>query len=94
MTDHEFNVEAMVHGYHIYYSVWDAAVDGEVLNCYREVGNTYYLSAIAVRKDAGTVGHIPRAISSICLIFYAEEELFHVGWMEAGGILQICHRED
>ena len=33
MTDHEFNVETMVHGYHIYQSVWDAVVDGEVLNC-------------------------------------------------------------
>ena len=31
MTDHEFNVEAMVRGYHIYQSVWDAAVDSEVL---------------------------------------------------------------
>ena len=40
MTDHEFNIEAMVRGYHIYQSVWDAAVDGKVLNCYREVGNT------------------------------------------------------
>ena len=45
----------MAHGYQ---SVGDAAVDGEVLNCYRKVGNTYDLSAVAIRKDAVTVGAI------------------------------------
>ena len=44
-------------------------MDGEVLNCYREVGNTHDPSAVAVRKDSVTVGHIPRAISSVCSIF-------------------------
>ena len=44
-------------------------MDGEVLNCYREVGNTHDPSAVAVRKDAMTVGDIPRGISSICSIF-------------------------
>ena len=38
-------------------------MDGEVLNCYREVENTHDPSAVAeavaVRKDAVTVGHIP-----------------------------------
>ena len=44
-------------------------MDGEVLNCYREVGNTHNPSAVAVRKDAVTVGYIPCAISSVCLNF-------------------------
>ena len=44
-------------------------MDGEVLNCYREVGNTPNPSAVAVRKDAVTVGYIPCAISSVCLNF-------------------------
>ena len=65
MTDHEFDDEAMLRGYHIYQSIWDAAVDGEVLNCCREVGNTHDPSAVAVRKDTVTIGHIPRAISSV-----------------------------
>ena len=30
ITDYEFNVEAMVYEYHIYQSVWDAAMDGGV----------------------------------------------------------------
>ena len=59
----------MVRGYHVYQYVWDAGMDGEALNCYREVGNTYDPCAVAVRKDAVTVGHVPRAISSVCLIF-------------------------
>ena len=33
------------------------------------MGNTHNPSAVAVRKDAVTVGHVPRAISSICSIF-------------------------
>ena len=33
--------------------IWDAAVDGEVLNCYREVGNTH---------DTVGVSNIPRVI--------------------------------
>ena len=44
-------------------------MDGEALNCYREVGNTHDPCAVAVRKDAVTVGHVPRAISSVCSIF-------------------------
>ena len=69
MIDHEFDVEAMVGEYHIYQSIWDAAVDGEVRNCYRKVGNTHDTSAVALRKDAVTIGHIPCAVSSVCLIF-------------------------
>ena len=59
----------MVRGYHNYQSVWDAAVDSEVLNCYREVGNTHDPSAVAVRKDAVIVGHIPCATYVLCLFF-------------------------
>ena len=44
-------------------------MDGEVLNCYREVGSTHDPSAVALRKDTVTVGHIPYAVSSVCSIF-------------------------
>ena len=59
MTDHKFDVEAMVREYFVYQSIW---MDGEILNCYGEVGNTYDPSAIALRKDAVRVGHIPHTI--------------------------------
>ena len=53
-------------------------MDGEVLNCYREVGNTHDPSAVAVRKDAVTVGHVPHAISSI---------LYLLNFLCRGGII-------
>ena len=44
-------------------------MDGELLNCCREVGNTHDPSAVVVTKDAVTIGHIPHTISSMCSIF-------------------------
>ena len=41
----------MVQEYHIYQSIWDAAMDGKVLNCYTEVGNTHNPLTVAVKKD-------------------------------------------
>ena len=48
MTYHKFNFKAMAFGYYIYQFGRDAAVDGEFLNCYREVGSTHNPSAIKV----------------------------------------------
>ena len=68
-----FSIEAMVRGYHVYQSVWEA-VNGEVLECSREIGNRSDPYAVAVTKSSRetggtvTVGHIPRKIS-ICSIF-------------------------
>lgn len=58
----------MIQGYHIYKEVWDAEVDEELL-CEREVGNRSDTFAVAVKKGAVTVGHVPQNISSICSIF-------------------------
>ena len=52
-----FSVEAMVRGYHIYRSVWEAAV-GEQLNCIREVGNRSDTFAVAVVKANDTINTI------------------------------------
>ena len=68
-----FSIEAMVRGYHVYQSVWEA-VNGEVLECSWEIGNRSDPYAVAVTKSSEetggtvTVGHIPRKIS-ICSIF-------------------------
>ena len=59
----------MVRGYHHYKAIWDAAIDGEVLSCEREVGNVHDTFAVAVKKDGIIVGHCPRKISSLCSIF-------------------------
>ena len=67
--DHVFSIQAVVHGYHYYKSIWEAAIDGEVLACEREVGNVHDTFAVSVKKDGIIVGHCPRKISSICSIF-------------------------
>jgi len=59
----------MVREYHVYQSIWDAAIDGENLECFREVCNIHDPSAVAIRKDDSVVGHIPRAISAACSSF-------------------------
>ena len=59
----------MVRGYHVYQSIWDAANDGEELECCREIGNIHDPSAVAIRKDGMIVIYVPRAISAICSSF-------------------------
>ena len=50
-----FSIEAMVRGYHVYQSVWEA-VNGEVLECSREIGNRSDPYAVAVMKSSGEAG--------------------------------------
>ena len=66
---HSIAIEAMVRGYHVYQLIWDAAIDGKNLECFREVGNIHDPSAVAIRKDASIVGHVPRALSAVCSSF-------------------------
>ena len=69
--EYEFSVQAicMVRGNHIYQNIWDAACDGELLNCKRQIGNPHDPSAVAVKKGTTVVGHVSRIISTICSIF-------------------------
>ena len=67
--DHVFSIQAVVRGYHYYKSIWEAAINGEVLACKREVGNVHHTFAVSVKKDGIIVGHCPRKSSSICSIF-------------------------
>ena len=64
-----FSVQAMIRGYHVYKVIWEAAIDGEVLLCDREVGNIHDTFAVVVKKDGVIVGHCPRKISSLCSNF-------------------------
>jgi len=56
----------MIREYYVYQSIWDAAIDGKNLECFREVGNIHDPLAVAIRKDDSVVGHVPRAISAVC----------------------------
>ena len=62
----------MVHGYHVYMSIWDAACDGEALPCDGEIGNGHDSSAVAVKKGSVIVGHVPRTISTVCSSFICQ----------------------
>ena len=64
--DHTFIVQTAVRGFHIYQCIWDAANNGEILCCEREVGNSDDPSAVAIKKGVTTVGHVPRKIFTIC----------------------------
>jgi len=44
-----FSVQAMIRGYHIYKAIWEAAIDGEVLLCEREVSQ-YVCSGCEERR--------------------------------------------
>ena len=51
---------------HVYQCIWEAANDGKILRCEIEVGNSDDPSAVAIKKGATTVGHVPRKISTSC----------------------------
>ena len=65
-----YTVATIVHGYHVYRSVWEAAV-GQVLPCQRERSNTHDPYAVAIVDGARgvIVGHVPYYISAVCYLF-------------------------
>ena len=71
MEDERFAVESCIRGYHIYKDNWTPDLNNpEVLSCTRESGNIHDLYAVAIRNITNDiVGHVPRAISTLCSIF-------------------------
>ena len=63
-----YSIPSMVHGYHKYLHVWDAAI-GEILPCNSEDSNLHDPYTMAVKKGTITVGHVPKKISCICSVF-------------------------
>ena len=58
-----------VRGYHVYQSVWDAAI-GEILTCEREPSNSQDRYAVAVKKEGSSiVGQLPKNVSRACSLF-------------------------
>lgn len=47
---------------------------GEELPCKRERGNPHDPFAVAVCKEANTVGHLPHTISSACYMFLGKSD--------------------
>ena len=65
----EIVVDSCVHGFHIYQEIWTPVI-GECLHCKRERDNAEDRHAVAVSKLVDmVVGHVPRNISCLCLVF-------------------------
>ena len=52
----EWEVDSCVRGYHVYESIWEAAL-GEQIGCTREPLNTNDRYAVALKKDGAVIGH-------------------------------------
>ena len=74
MEGHTFSVEAMIRGHHIYKEIW-TPVEGEVLPCTREVGNSRDPMAVAVKKELVLLVTCPGIFLLYARSFYGEEVL-------------------
>ena len=74
-VDSSFTREGMVRGYHVYNSIWEEAYIGEELLCQRDKDNRHDPYAVAVMKSATIVGHLPRKVSTLCLLFIRRGEM-------------------
>ena len=61
-------VESCVRGFHMYQDIWTLTT-GERLSCQTEDSNAFDPYAVAIRKSANVIGHVPRKISAACSLF-------------------------
>ena len=63
-------LEPVIHGYHVYQAVWDAAV-GEILPCQQEPGKIHDSYAVTLVRRGNIVSHMPLAILFVYTYIYA-----------------------
>jgi len=63
-----FITDSVIRGHHVSKSYFTPVV-GRILPCVNERGNVHDIYAVAVKDDDTIVGHVPRAISSVCHMF-------------------------
>ena len=68
VSTEEIEIASCVRSYHVYRHIWTAAV-GEGLDCVKEPTNASDRYAVAIIKDGTIVGHLPKKISRVCLLF-------------------------
>ena len=61
-------VESCVCDFHMHQDIW-MLTTGERLSCQTEDSNAFDPYAVAIRKSANVIGHVPRKISAACLLF-------------------------
>ena len=64
----EYERDLYVCGFNVNHDTWEAA-DGEVLDCKKGPGNTKDRHAVAVKKEATVIGHLPKKTSRVCSLF-------------------------
>lgn len=64
----EATISSCVRGYHVYKDIWSSS-PGQKFTCNREFGYARDRYAVAVVRNAETIGHIPKRISQVCSIF-------------------------
>ena len=69
-----YQMESCIHRFHIYKEVWTPFI-GERLGCAREKSNREDPFAVAMKRGTETVGHVPRTISFICMLFLRQRVL-------------------
>ena len=60
-------VEGCVRGFYVYQDIWIPTIR-ECLSCQTEDSSAFDLYAVANRKSANVIGHVPRKISAACSI--------------------------
>ena len=61
-------VDSCVRGFHVYQDIWTPTT-GECLSCQTEDSNAFDPYAVAIRKSANVIGHVPQKISAACSLF-------------------------
>ena len=88
----EFEKASCIRGFHVYQDNWTPIL-GERLVCKNGSGNPRDQYAVAVCKAGDEiVGHLPRKISTMCLILFGGVELITAQFQGDGNIQGIFHR--
>ena len=61
-------IDSCIRGFHEYKAIWDPTL-GEELDCSREMDNPNDPYAVSVSKGTEIVGHVPRKISCLLLVW-------------------------
>ena len=87
-----FRLDLVVRGQHVYKNIWSSML-GEELKCIRETGNVHDLYAVGIVKTGtGTVGHLPKKISTPRHLFLRKGGIFYVQSLVGGSTLSTCFK--
>ena len=87
----EFKKASCIRGFYVYQDNWTPIL-GERLVCKNEPGNPRDRYAVAVCKAGDEiVGHLPRNISTMCLIFIRHDGIIYCTIIRQNNLLENFH---